>query len=188
MDDYVPSLLPAVSVVEVIVIRDVDIDDIREAVAVATPSAALCDENAQRIAALWRRLPVGEPARCHSPPFGLRFLERGIILCHASLCWKCNNIFGEANGEAFAYSFDAQASISQELLNECRLATGESEPPVHPYFERSAELDQIMQSPYGMEKLTTIWREHYGMHEGQFPQSGVDPRWEILRKEFPGTS
>ncbi|MDB5344718.1 MAG: hypothetical protein JWP89_3095 [Schlesneria sp.] len=54
--------------------------------------------------------------------------------------------------------------------------------------KRSAELHDIMQSPYGMEKLMTIWREHYGIPDGQLPPRGVTPMCEILRKEFPGGS
>jgi hypothetical protein len=54
--------------------------------------------------------------------------------------------------------------------------------------KRSAELHDIMQSPYGMEKLMTIWREHYGVPDGQLPPRGVTPMSEILRKEFPGGS
>jgi hypothetical protein len=33
--------------------------------------------DAERIAALWRGLPPGEEARCHMPPFGLRFWSAG---------------------------------------------------------------------------------------------------------------
>lgn len=184
MDDYLPSSLPAVSVVEVVVLRGCDDDEIREEVAVA-PGVSLTGDDAQRVSALWRLLPTGYQARCHDPPFGLRFLDGGVVLCQASVCWECNNIYGEVNGEEFAYEFDAEASVSQDLLNECLLATGQSEASVHPYLERFNELRRIMQSPYGMEKVTTIWRERYGIPDGQFPPLRVDLVEEILRKEFP---
>jgi hypothetical protein len=189
MDDYLPSSLPAMSVVEVVVLTGSDDDEIGAEVA-AAPCVSLTGDDAQRVSALWRLLPTGYQARCHDPRFGLRFLEGGVVLCQASVCqasvcWECNNIYGEANGEGFAYAFDAQASVSQDLLNECRLATGESEAPVHPYLERFNERHGIMQSPYGMEKLTTIWRERYGIPDGQLPPLRVDLVEEILRKEFP---
>ena len=184
MDDYLPSSLPAVSVVEIVVLRGCDEDEIREEVA-AAPGVSLTGDDAQRVSGLWRLLPAGFQARCHDPLFGLRFLDGGNVLCQASVCWECNNIYGEANGEGFVYEFDAEASVSQNLLHECRLATGESEAPAHPYLERLNELREIMQSLYGMEKLTTIWREHYGIPDGQFPPLQVDLVEEILRKEFP---
>jgi hypothetical protein len=184
MEDYLPSSLPAVSVVQVVVLRGCHLDEIGEELAAAS-GVSLMGGDAQRVSALWRLLPVGDQARCHDPLFGLRFLDGGVVLCQASICWKCNNIYGEANGEEFAYAFDAQASVSQSLLNECRLATGESEAPVRPYLERFNELREIMQSPYGMEKLTTIWREHYGIPNEQLPPWGVDLVNEIVRKEFP---
>jgi hypothetical protein len=184
MDDYLPSSLPAVSIVEVIVLRGNDDYEIREEVGTA-PGVSLTGDDAQRVSALWRLLPTGYQARCHDPRFGLRFLDGGVVLCQASVCWECNNIYGEANGEGFTYAFDAEASVSQDLLNECRLATGELEAPVHPYLERFNELRGIMQSLYGMEKLTTIWRECYGIPDGQSPPLRVDLVEEILRKEFP---
>lgn len=189
MENYLPSSLPTISIVEVLVLKNVDIADIREAVAV--PSVSLQGEDAQRVAALWRLLPTGKRYRCHIPPFGLRFLDGGVVICQASLCWDCNNIFGNANGNAFAYNFDAMAPVSRGLLNECRLAVGLSEAPDDRYrrrmqiSKRIAELRDIMQSPYGMEKLMKIWREHYGIPDGQFPPRGILPQDEILRKEFP---
>ena len=66
---------------------------------------------AQDIANLFRQLPSGAPARCHTPPFGLRFyLENGLQV-QCSICWECNNIRGD-----FQYDFDAENSISQRLL------------------------------------------------------------------------
>lgn len=186
MDHYLPSSLPPISVVEVVVLKNVDVDDIRGAVAASSVSVSLHDEDAQRVAALWRQLPTGEPHRCHLPPFGLRFLDGEVVVCQASLCWKCNNIFGEVSGEAFSYDFDSSDSISQDLLNECRSATGESDVSPNPYFERLEELRQIMQSPYGMEKLMAIWRQHNRVPDGQLPEWGVDLVSEILRQEFPG--
>jgi hypothetical protein len=55
-------------------------------------------------------------ARCHIPPFGLRFFTNNQLVCQASVCWECNNIYGHANSNRFSYAFDANASISQELL------------------------------------------------------------------------
>jgi hypothetical protein len=82
----------------------------------AAPSFAVSGGVAQRIAALWRSLPAGEQARCHIPPFGLRFYSAGRVVCQASICWQCNNIYGEMQGEAFSYEFDATSDAGRALL------------------------------------------------------------------------
>jgi len=70
----------------------------------------------QQIAQLWRVLPPGKQARCHVPPFALRFFADGEILMEASLCWHCNNICLR-EGETFSgYEFDGRAEVSRELL------------------------------------------------------------------------
>ena len=95
-------------------------------------------------------------------------------------------VLSSAKGkEAFSNKFEAVASASQDLLDEYRAAPGESYQRRMQFSKRSAELNQIMQSPYGMEKLMQIWRDDYGIPDGQFPPRGVTPLSEILRKEFP---
>ncbi len=66
---------------------------------------------AQEIAMLFRQLPTGMPARCHEPPFGLRFYAEGGLQRQCSICWECNNIYGD-----FRYDFDANHTISERLL------------------------------------------------------------------------
>jgi hypothetical protein len=80
---------------------------------------------ALRIAQLWRELPPGETARCHSPPFGLRFILEGQVICEGSICWECNNIYGNFEGEVFFYQFDAEAAESKALLAEVKRIVGE---------------------------------------------------------------
>lgn len=71
---------------------------------------------AQNIAALWRSLPPGEMTRCHTPPFGLRFLSRGSVIVEASLCWGCNNAFGFMGEQRISFVFDGGADESRTLL------------------------------------------------------------------------
>jgi len=40
----------------------------------------------QEIAHLFRQLPSGDPARCHTPPFGLRFYTEDSLLRQCSIC------------------------------------------------------------------------------------------------------
>jgi hypothetical protein len=42
----------------------------------------------------------------------------------ASICWQCNNTFGEADGRSFCNPFDADAPVSRQLLAELRRITG----------------------------------------------------------------
>lgn len=65
----------------------------------------------QEIVNLFRQLPSGNPARCHTPPLGLRFYTVDGLQRQCSICWECNNIYGD-----FQYDFDAKDSISQDLL------------------------------------------------------------------------
>jgi hypothetical protein len=69
-------------------------------------------EVAQQIASLFRQLPPGEPARCHTPPFGLRFYTSGKAQGGCSICWQCNNILGD-----FQYDFHAGHPTSEALFS-----------------------------------------------------------------------
>src|SRR5262249_11198172 len=77
-------------------------------------------QEAQIIAELWRKLPAGEPARCHMPPYGLRFWQGEKMVCQASVCWACNNLYGNAGDEAVYYAFDAKRGVSKKLLDACK--------------------------------------------------------------------
>lgn len=80
----------------------------------------LTGEDAERIAALWRALPPGEQARCHIPPYGLRFWLSGRKLIEASICWQCDNVYGYAGNQAVHFGFDSKAPVSVSLLMQCR--------------------------------------------------------------------
>src|SRR5262245_7195887 len=74
--------------------------------ATQAPAFKTASADATRIISLWQSLPADEPMRCHIPPFGLRFSVAGVVACQGSICWKCNNIYGESNGSSFCYTFD----------------------------------------------------------------------------------
>ena len=124
MKGYAPPSLPPVEAVEVVVLRGLDPLPVREYLAAAgVPRVTVRGAAAARIADLWRRLPPGEQARCHVPPFGLRFVAGGEVVCQASVCWTCNNLYGDAGGDSIHYSFDAGDEVSRALLAELRHAT-----------------------------------------------------------------
>ncbi len=75
------------------------------------PCKRIEGEAVQEIATLFRQLPLGEPARCHTPPFGLRVYTEDGLQRQCSICWECNNIYGD-----FQHDFDAGNSVSQNLL------------------------------------------------------------------------
>jgi hypothetical protein len=80
----------------------------------------LTDVDAEHIAALWRSLPSGEQARCHIPPYGLRFWLAGRKVLEASICWECDNVYGYAGDETLHFPFDSKAPVSVSLLMQCR--------------------------------------------------------------------
>jgi hypothetical protein len=59
------------------------------------PHKLIEGQAAQEIANLFRQLPSGNPARCHTPPFGLRFYTVDGLQSQCSICWECNNIYGD---------------------------------------------------------------------------------------------
>lgn len=122
VEAYSPASLPPVIEVDVVALGGVwptSLADIGRA-ADAGRAVRVAGAEAERLAELWRRLPPGRQARCHVPPYGLRFLAGGREVCVASVCWRCNNIYGEAGGSPLHYEFDAGHPAAQELLAELR--------------------------------------------------------------------
>jgi hypothetical protein len=117
-----PAHLPEIDAVDVVNLEDIHpghVDAYMQK-AVRAPHVRVADELAQQIADLWRQLPPDEQARCHFPPFGLRFYRRGELQFQASICWECNNIFGDAKGNHVFFTFDAHSEPSQRLLSLCK--------------------------------------------------------------------
>jgi hypothetical protein len=119
---FSPTQLAEIDTVDVTDLERVHADRVSEFMQNAgdAPHVPITDDLAQRIADLWRKLPPGEQARCHVPPFGLRFYRSGELQLQASICWACNNIFGDVKGNSLWYAFDAQHETSQELLALCK--------------------------------------------------------------------
>ena len=120
--NFNPTHLPEIDAVDVVNLEGVDADRAGEEMQNTTdaPYVQVANELAQQIASLWRGLPQGEQERCHIPPFGLRFYRNGELKLQASICWRCDNIFGDAESNSFWCAFDAQHEISQKLLALCK--------------------------------------------------------------------
>ena len=105
-----PEKLPEVSTIDILIL---DGSGAIEGLSILddAPRERIEDQVVQEIANLFRQLPSGNPARCHTPPFGLRFYTEDSSPRQCSICWECNNIYGD-----FQYDFDAEDSISQNLL------------------------------------------------------------------------
>jgi len=88
------------------------------------PGVRLAREEAERVLSLYQALPPGDGARCHTPPYGLRMFREQRTVCEVSICWQCNNMFGEANGQPFCIRFDSSSSPAQKLLSELLRAVG----------------------------------------------------------------
>lgn len=129
MATVTPSSLPPIDAVDVVDLSDVvDVGaggaDGYLRAADDAPGVRVSGAAAERVAGLYRGLPAGEQARCHVPPFGLRFYAGGRLLGRASICWRCNNIFGDAGGEPLFFAFDASHPTSRALLAACEQAVG----------------------------------------------------------------
>ena len=125
---YDPASLGAIDTVDVVALAgldgldDIELPSIHDAVRLTAirGDVRLTGEDAQRIATLWRALPAGEEARCHTPPYGLRFWRGGRLLAEASLCWECDNARGYAGAETIAFAFNSRSAVAQSLLMQLR--------------------------------------------------------------------
>ena len=119
---FSPAQLSEIDAVDVVSLKGINPDRVSEYMPNAVDSSyvRVTGNSAQQIAGLWRQLPSGMQSRCHVPPFGLRFYNNDEIELQASICWECDNIFGDAHGNEFYYSFDAQHETSQRLLALCK--------------------------------------------------------------------
>ena len=120
---YDPATLGAVDRVDVVGISgDANVGDVYDFIrsGAVTGEVSLVGADVERMAALWRGLPPGEQARCHIPPFGLRFWRDGKKLIEASICWECNNVYGYVGRQPVHFAFDANAPVSVSLLTQCR--------------------------------------------------------------------
>ncbi len=68
------------------------------------------------IEGLCRKLPFAESMRCHTPPVGLRFYRDHQLSCAFSICWACNNAFGELDGKPLVIRFDGKSSEAIALF------------------------------------------------------------------------
>jgi hypothetical protein len=127
---YSPTSLGPITSVDVVILSGVDANHVDQHMrnAAGAPSVTLLGDVAQRIADLWRGLQPGEQARCHIPPYGLRFRSGERVVCEASLCWKCHNILGDAEGQPLHYEFDSEHPTARDLLAEIRRAVGDADP------------------------------------------------------------
>jgi hypothetical protein len=116
--------LSEIDVVEIVNLRGINPDRVSEYMKFSAnaPHVKVENDSAQQLASLWRQLPSGIQARCHIPPYGLRFYFNNELQLQASICWECDNIFGDVKGENFSFAFDAQHKISQQLFSFCKQA------------------------------------------------------------------
>lgn len=130
MKTDMPTSLPEIDRVEVVDLRGVRVQRVNEYMSVAAstgaPFVSVEGEQARRISGLWRELPPGVSMRCHDPVFGFRFYAGDDLVAEASVCWHCNNLFGQGRGRVISYVFDASHPTSQSLLREAQRVTGRS--------------------------------------------------------------
>ncbi len=117
-----PANLSQIDAVEIVLVRDLKPDSVDRYLEGAdqAPCIKTAPDDAMSIVDIFRQLPSGEQARCHVPTFGLRFLAGEKAICRVSICWRCNNIYGDQEGSPIHFGFDARAGVSQKLLAKLR--------------------------------------------------------------------
>ena len=93
-----PSALGEIESVEVVEVSRLGMGWNFVETADAVAGVVLSNEDAQRAAALFRRLLRALQSRCHMPPYIVRFIANGQRLCEFSMCWECNNAHGRWGG------------------------------------------------------------------------------------------
>jgi hypothetical protein len=118
MSTFSPSDLPEVTAVEIIDLRGISANLVSGYMRHAddAPSVRCEDHRVSRIAEAWRSLPVGESIRCHTPPIGIRLYQQHELVAEASICWRCQNMFGRSLGQEFGYSFSAESAAARALF------------------------------------------------------------------------
>lgn len=70
---------------------------------------------------IWYSLTKGEPMRCFTPGYRIRFYTDTRAYKVATVCWACNHIKIQDNGSEDKWiTFDGETKQAQKLLNLCR--------------------------------------------------------------------
>ncbi|MFT5684192.1 MAG: hypothetical protein ACI8RZ_005133, partial [Myxococcota bacterium] len=77
-------------------------------------------EDNVRFQELWNELPEAGQMRCHVPIIGVRFNSISDPIAEISICWQCNNMFGETEQGSFHRTFDGESDSARELLSLCK--------------------------------------------------------------------
>lgn len=123
-----PAQLPEVVAVQIINVSRLCPDRVSEYVTSCSesPCVTLTGAEAERVAKLWRSLPQGEQARCHTPPFVLRFKLRNAAdyaegrWVSVSMCWQCDNMYGLWEDQRISFQFDGRCPAAMKLLATCK--------------------------------------------------------------------
>lgn len=74
-------------------------------------------DEAQHIIQLFQGLTVGEPMRCHMPPWGLAFYDSDkTLLFTVTVCFECSNAYVYTASGSDLRAFDVSESDAERLL------------------------------------------------------------------------
>lgn len=118
---FEPSQLELVDRVEVVTVSQNSNWDFVNA-ASATKGVVFTQDDSARAAALFRALPSGEQARCHIPPYILRFIANGQRVAEFSMCWQCNNAHGKCGADQAYFEFNGASAPAKALYEHIRTA------------------------------------------------------------------
>lgn len=127
MDEINPSNLPEIDEVHVHDLLGLDVNA-PDSVAKweSSPTHRVAGNEALKVANLFRKLPDGDMRRCHTPPVGLRFFANSAEVGNATLCWACNNLFGQIGDKRLGFAFDGTSRTARKLLDLLERLIGHS--------------------------------------------------------------
>lgn len=75
----------------------------------------LVGRESERAIRLFQELEPGDPARCHTPPWGLAFYEHQTLLFTVTLCYRCSNAYVYTNRGRELTAFDPDGPCAIDL-------------------------------------------------------------------------
>ncbi len=126
MADFAIADLPSSTAIDIVILSSSTAKRVTQEMDdwMSKRSTRIEGEDLAVIEGLCRKLPLAESMRCHMPPVGLRFYRDDQLFCAFSICWACNNAFGEFDGKPFVIRFDGKSPEAIALFSHLQGIVG----------------------------------------------------------------
>ncbi|NRA37211.1 MAG: hypothetical protein HRU15_03665 [Planctomycetes bacterium] len=72
-------------------------------------------DKSRKLIECFGKIEVGEPARCHIPPWGFAAYSDGELLFTTTICYKCDNVYIYTGEGKTLRAFNSSSKESKEL-------------------------------------------------------------------------